>query len=118
MQVIGSSVDTSTDDYIENSKFHLALKSELLNKLENVSLGGDEKARKKHLDRGKFLARQRIEKILDEGSTFLELSPLAADKVYEQDVPSAGVVTGIGRVHGIVCLLLMMQQLREEHIFL
>ena len=104
MQVIGSSVDTSTDDYIENSKFHLALKSELLNKLESVSLGGDEKARKKHLDRGKFLARQRIEKILDEGSYFLELSPLAADKVYEQDVPSAGVVTGIGRVHGVECM--------------
>src|SRR5690606_38178110 len=69
-----------------------------------VKLGGGEKAVSKHTKRGKFLPRERIEKIIDDGSPFLELSTLAGLDVYEEDVPSAGVVTGIGKVHGVECM--------------
>ena len=68
-------------------------------------LGGPEASRRRHLDRGKLLARTRIDLLIDPGSPFLELSPLAADGMYDDDVPSAGIVTGIGRVNGRECLI-------------
>ena len=104
MEIIKSMVDNSSAQFEENKKFHLGLKSELLGKLEKVKQGGGDKYVEKHKSRGKLLARERIEKIIDDGSPFLELSPLAANGVYEEDVPSAGVVTGIGSVHGIQCM--------------
>lgn len=104
MEIIKSMVDNSSAQFEENKKFHLELKSELLGKLEKVKQGGGDKYVDKHKSRGKLLARERIEKIIDDGSPFLELSPLAANGVYEEDVPSAGVVTGIGSVHGIQCM--------------
>src|SRR4030095_10842883 len=71
-------------------------------RLAQARLGGSEKARKKHTDRGKLLVRERVDRLLDPGSPFLELSALAATGMYggENAVPSAGVVTGIGRVSG------------------
>jgi 3-methylcrotonyl-CoA carboxylase beta subunit len=104
MDIIGSHVDSSSVEYTENSKFHLGLRKELLDKLSRVELGGGEKYIEKHRSRGKLLARERIEKIIDDGSSFLELSALAADEVYSEGVPSAGVITGIGKVHGIECM--------------
>jgi len=104
MDIIGSIIDTNSKDFQDNFDFHTHLKIELENRMNEVKLGGDEKSREKHKSRGKFLARERIDKILDDGSPFLELSALAAFGVYEEDVPSAGVVTGIGRVHGIECM--------------
>lgn len=104
MDTIGSQLDTNSPEYLENWDYHLSLKEELEQRLSKVKLGGSEKAREKHLSRDKFLVRDRINKILDDGSPFIELSSLAAYEVYEQDVPSAGVVTGIGRVHGIECM--------------
>ena len=68
-------------------------------------LGGPEASRRRHLDRGKLLARTRIDLLIDPGSPFLELSPLAADGMYDDDVPSAGIVTGIGRVNGRECVI-------------
>jgi len=62
--------------------------------------GGGAKAIEKHRSRGKLLARERIDMLLDSGSPFLELSPLAAWEVYDDPVPSGGIITGIGRVHG------------------
>lgn len=104
MDVIESAIDIHSADFKDNQKYHLALRDELLEKLKAVKLGGGADLVKRHHDRKKFLARERIEKILDEGSPFIELSSLAAYKLYEDDVPSAGVVTGIGRVHGVECL--------------
>jgi 3-methylcrotonyl-CoA carboxylase beta subunit len=104
MEVIGNPIDISSEDYQVNSSYHLDLESELLKKIEKVKLAGGEKYVEKHRSRGKFLARERIQKILDDGSEFLELSTLAADDVYDTEVPSAGVVTGIGKVHGVECM--------------
>ena len=76
------------------------LVDELRERLALARQGGSEKARRKHTDRGKLLVRDRVDRLLDPGSPFLELSPLAAHEMYGGAVPSAGVVTGIGRVSG------------------
>ncbi len=76
------------------------LVDELRERLAVARLGGSESARRKHTDRGKLLVRDRVDRLLDPGSPFLELSALAADGMYGGGVPSAGVVTGIGRVAG------------------
>jgi len=74
-------------------------------RLDTARQGGSESARKKHLDRGKLLARDRVDQLLDPGSPFLELSPLAATEMYDDAVPSAGIITGIGRVSGRECMI-------------
>jgi 3-methylcrotonyl-CoA carboxylase beta subunit len=104
MDIIETHVDVNSSEFKENKNYHLALLEELKNKLNEVKKAGGVDSVKRHHSRGKFLARERIEKILDESSPFIELSSLAAYKVYEDDVPSAGVVTGVGRVHGVECL--------------
>lgn len=104
MDVIESSIDVNSPEFLENKKYHLALKEELIEKLKTIKQGGGADQVKRHHDRKKFLPRERIEKILDEGSPFIELSSLAAYKVYEDEVPAAGMVTGIGLVHGVECL--------------
>lgn len=104
MDVIESHVDVNANEFKENKAFHLALKEELLIRLGKIKVGGGADQIKRHHERKKFLPRERIEKILDPNSPFIELSSLAAYNLYDEDVPSAGVVTGIGRVHGIECL--------------
>lgn len=104
MDVIESHIDVNSSDFKENTAYHLSLKEELVGRLNKIKMGGGEELVKRHHDRKKFLPRERIEKILDQDSAFIELSTLAAYNLYEEDVPSAGMVTGIGRVHGIECL--------------
>jgi 3-methylcrotonyl-CoA carboxylase beta subunit len=104
MEILKSSIDSSSVNYKENETYHHGLREELRSKIQKVKTYGGEKYVEKHRSRNKLLARERIEKILDEGSPFLELSALAAEGVYEFEVPSAGVITGIGRVHGIECM--------------
>jgi 3-methylcrotonyl-CoA carboxylase beta subunit len=104
MQTLASHIDSSSLDYKVNSEFNRSLAQELKKKIEKARMGGGEDAVKKHKARKKLPPRERIEKILDPGSPFLELSTLAADGVYDEDVPSAGVVTGIGLVHGVECM--------------
>ena len=104
MEIIGSEIDVCSDDFQKNCEYHLGLRSNLAERLNSTLVGGGENSIKKHYSRNKFLARERINKIIDNGSEFLELSQLAADGVYEFDVPSAGVVTGIGRIQGILCM--------------
>jgi len=70
-----------------------------------VRQGGDERSRSRHLERGKLLVRERIDRLLDPGASFLELSPLAAWEMYGEPVPAAGLVTGIGRVSGRPCMV-------------
>src|SRR6188472_971213 len=81
------------------------LVDELRERLALVRQGGSEAARKKHTDRGKLLARDRVDALLDPGSPFLELSALAATGMYDDAVPSAGIVTGIGVVSGRACVV-------------
>src|SRR3954462_13993205 len=87
------------------------LVAQLRARLDVVRQGGSERARLKHTDRGKLLARDRIDALLDPGSPFLELSPLAAYGMYDDGrddayaVPSASIVTGVGRVEGRECVI-------------
>ncbi|MCK6065176.1 MULTISPECIES: carboxyl transferase domain-containing protein [Microbacterium] len=76
------------------------LADQLRRRLAEAALGGPETARERHVARGKLLARDRIDRLLDEGSAFLEVAPLAAEGMYGGDAPGAGVVAGIGLVHG------------------
>src|ERR1700755_641251 len=79
---------------------HLALVEQLRAKLATAALGGPERARERHVSRGKLLPRDRVDGLLDPGSPFLELAPLAADGMYEGQAPAVGVVAVIGRVSG------------------
>ena len=81
------------------------LVDELRERLALVRQGGDERSRRRHLQRGKLLVRDRVDRLLDPGASFLELSPLAAWELYDEPVPSAGLVTGIGRVAGRHCMI-------------
>lgn len=84
---------------------HLALVSELRDKLAAAALGGSEKSRERHVARGKLLPRDRVDALLDPGSPFLELAPLAANGMYDDESPGAGVIGGIGRVSGRECVI-------------
>ena len=100
MPVLPSQIDPRSPEFQANSDTLTALVAELDASLERISLGGGEKARNKHTERGKLLPRERISALLDPGSPFLELSALAGEGMYEGQAPCAGVITGIGRVHG------------------
>lgn len=104
MQPLASHIDSNSKVFQQNAEFNRGLANELKKKIEKTRFGGGEDAVKKHKARKKLPPRERIEKILDPGSPFIELSTLAAEGVYEEEVPGAGVVTGIGLVHGIECL--------------
>lgn len=104
MQPLATSISTQSDDYRANFEHNKTLLNELRTRLEKTREGGGPDAIKKHKSRGKLMARERIDRVLDPASPFLELSTLAAEGVYEDDVPGAGMVTGIGLVHGIECL--------------
>ena len=100
MPVIQSHLDPRSQDFLDNTSWHRALVDELDRRLARAADGGGEKARAKHTERGKLLVRDRITALLDPGSPFLELSPLAAEGMYDDAAPAAGIVTGIGRVQG------------------
>jgi len=104
MDILSTKIDVNGDFFKENQAFHLNLLNEFKSKIKEVVKGGGETAVKRHHDRKKFLARERIEKILDEGSPFLELSTLAGLDLYDDEVPSGGVITGIGTVFGVQCM--------------
>ncbi|MBF6183139.1 carboxyl transferase domain-containing protein [Nocardia otitidiscaviarum] len=89
----------------DNRSAHLALVEDLRARLAANALGGPEKARERHLARGKLLPRQRVDQLLDPGSPFLELAPLAATGMYDDECPGAGVIAGIGRVSGRECVV-------------
>lgn len=105
MPAIKSTINTRNQAFQENSNAMQELVKDLKAKIEAISQGGNEKARKRHLDQGKLLPRDRINHLLDQGSPFLELSQLAADNVYEDDVPAAGLIIGIGRVNNQECMI-------------
>ncbi|GAB3563202.1 carboxyl transferase domain-containing protein [Arthrobacter alkaliphilus] len=100
METLASQLDTSSDQFAANAEAQLSLVHELKKRLAVAALGGPEKSRERHVSRGKLLPRERINYLLDEGSPFLEIAPLAANGMYNDDSPGAGVIAGIGLVHG------------------
>ena len=100
MRRIASQVRTESDDFQRHAAFHRDRAAELRERLAATARGGSDKARELHTSRGKLLVRERIEHLIDAGTPFLELSPLAAHEVYDDPLPAAGLVTGIGNVHG------------------
>jgi 3-methylcrotonyl-CoA carboxylase beta subunit len=98
--VSADAAPTPTPTPASNRERHLALIDDLQARLTRIAGGGGQRARDRHTARGKLLARERIDRLIDPFSPFLELAPLAAEEVYDDDVPAAGVVAGIGRVHG------------------
>ncbi|MDI2020123.1 carboxyl transferase domain-containing protein [Paenarthrobacter nicotinovorans] len=100
MQAIESHVDPSTGEFAANDAMQRELAAELEKHLAAAALGGPSHARQRHLSRGKLLPRERVEALLDDGSPFLEIAPLAAHGMYGGDCPGAGLIAGIGMVHG------------------
>jgi 3-methylcrotonyl-CoA carboxylase beta subunit len=100
-----SAADPASRTWRDNERAHLALVEELRAKLAAARLGGGEQARARHTARGKLLPRERVDRLLDPGSPFLELAPLAADGMYDGQAPAAGVIAGIGRVSGRECVI-------------
>ncbi|HEY1152513.1 MAG TPA: carboxyl transferase domain-containing protein, partial [Pseudolabrys sp.] len=103
--VLTSSVDTASPDFSANAAAMQALIGDLREKRAEAALGGSAKARERHVSRGKLLPRDRVMALIDPGSPFLELSPLAAYGLYEDKIHAAGVITGIGRVSGRECMI-------------
>ena len=106
MDTLASVIDPHSPDFIANAEHQRALVALLQQRLELVHQGGGEKYRRRHEEQGKLFVRERIERLLDPGSPFLELAPLAAWEMYENGAPAAGIVTGIGRVAGRVVLII------------
>ena len=106
MTVIPSLVDTASDAFAANAAHHRALAETLRRDVATAALGGPEKSRERHLSRGKLLPRDRVHRLLDPGSPFLEIGQLAAHGLYDDDIPGAGVIAGIGRVSGRQCMIL------------
>jgi 3-methylcrotonyl-CoA carboxylase beta subunit len=100
MPAINTQIDRNTPEFEANTLHMRSLVADLNEQLNQTARGGGEQAREKHLGRGKMLPRERIDVLLDPGSAFLELSPLAAHDLYDGKAPCAGLITGIGRVSG------------------
>jgi 3-methylcrotonyl-CoA carboxylase beta subunit len=105
MTVLTSGLDARSDEFRRNTEAMRALVDDLRAQTALVDKGGSESARQKHLARGKLLPRDRMHSLLDAASPFLELSPLAAHGMYSEQIPAAGIITGIGRVAGRECVI-------------
>lgn len=105
ISVLPTTVDTSSPEYQENA----AQMGEVIAKLETltkkVRQGGPPKARDKHIARNKMLPRDRVTALIDPGTSFLELSSLAGEGLYGEDVPAGGIITGVGVVEGVTCMI-------------
>jgi 3-methylcrotonyl-CoA carboxylase beta subunit len=107
MSVIESKIKPSSEAFANNKDFMVSQILDLQKTLEAIETGGPESSRDKHKSRGKLLPRERVLGLIDKGSEFLELSKLAAFNVYGEDVPAAGIITGIGQVNGIDCIIVV-----------
>jgi len=105
MTALHSTINAKSPEFARNAAAMKALVEDFRAKLEQVRQGGSEDARAKHVARGKLLARERIDLLIDPGTPFLELSALAAYDMYGGDVPCAGLITGIGQIRGHECVL-------------
>ncbi|MDH3676009.1 MAG: methylcrotonoyl-CoA carboxylase, partial [Anaerolineae bacterium] len=103
--IIETQINSSDEQFRQNSAHHQALADELRQRLAQVRRGGSERAHQRHAEQGKLFVHDRINQLLDAGSPFLELSPLAAWDLYDGEAPGAGLVTGLGRVSGRECMI-------------
>ncbi len=104
MERLSSAVDRHGESFARNTSAHRALVEVLNARLDHYSRG-PESSRERHVQRGKLLPRERVDTLLDRGSPFLELSPLAAYQLYDDEAPGAGIITGVGRVSGRECVI-------------
>ena len=100
MSVIQSQHNPNSEESLSNQDFNKKLVEELQNRITDSSKGGRPEMVEQHKERGKLLPRERIEELIDSDTPFLELSSLAAFELYDNQVPSAGIITGIGVIHG------------------
>ncbi|GGB37282.1 methylcrotonoyl-CoA carboxylase [Tistrella bauzanensis] len=105
MRQIRSAINTRSDEFRDNAAHMRAQVDDLRDKVAAIAEGGGEVARKRHVSRGKLLPRDRVRALLDPGSPFLELSQFAAFGMYGESIPGAGIITGIGRVAGVECVI-------------
>jgi 3-methylcrotonyl-CoA carboxylase beta subunit len=105
VSVLHTKISPGSEEFKANAEAGEALAADLRGQLERVALGGGERARERHVSRGKLLPRDRVDRLLDPGAPFLELSPLAAHGLYDDQAPGAGIITGIGRVSGRECVI-------------
>ncbi len=105
MSILQSGVSTRDDKFKANAEAMAALTADLNAQREKAALGGDERSRERHVKRGKMLPRERVYGLIDPGTPFLELSPMAAHGLYGEDINAAGIITGIGRVAGQECVI-------------
>jgi 3-methylcrotonyl-CoA carboxylase beta subunit len=103
--VLESRADVTGEAYKDNASLNAALAATLRSRVDAAARGGPEKSRERHVSRGKLLPRDRVDGLLDPGSPFLELSALAANGMYGDAAPGAGIITGIGRVRGRECVI-------------
>ena len=106
MPILSTHINAQSQEFKDNYAFNQALVNELNGLVHTIAQGGGEAAQARHKARGKLLARERIDHLLDEGSAFLEVGQLAAHEVYDDHVPCAGVVAGVGQVSGIMCMII------------
>ena len=105
MPVIRSELNTQSEDFRRNAEVNRTLAAELRALAARIAEGGSAEARERHRSRGKLLARERIDRLLDVASPFLEIGQLAGHELYGEWLPAAGLVAGIGRVSGIECMI-------------
>ncbi|BFT30614.1 carboxyl transferase domain-containing protein [Alteromonas sp. D210916BOD_24] len=105
MPVLHSTINVKSETFVANSEAMQAQVNDLLAKIEQIAQGGGENAAQRHVSRGKLLPRDRINALIDKDTPFLEIGQLAAWEVYEDYVPCAGVIAGIGVVNGIECMI-------------
>jgi 3-methylcrotonyl-CoA carboxylase beta subunit len=106
MAILDSPADTTSLEFRTNAAQMRALVEDLNRRRAEAALGGPARARERHAARGKLLPRERVVRLIDPGTPFLELSPLAANGMYEDAIHGAGLITGIGRVEGRECVIL------------
>lgn len=107
MPAIKTKINTRTTDFADNAAHMQTLVDDLTAKIEQIKLGGGEKSRLRHVGRGKLLPRDRLKYLLDPGTPFLEFSQFAAWECYDDYIPAASMITGIGRVSGQECLIIV-----------
>jgi 3-methylcrotonyl-CoA carboxylase beta subunit len=105
VDILRSTADPSSEEFHRNREHHLGLVADLRDTLAATARGGSDRARERHLSRGKLLPRDRVEALLDPGTPFLEIAPQAAHGMYDGDAPGAGIITGVGRVSGVECVV-------------
>jgi 3-methylcrotonyl-CoA carboxylase beta subunit len=105
LAILASAIDTNSAEFRANAEKTGALVGQLQERRAESALGGSEKSRQRHTSRGKLLPRDRVMSLIDPGSPFLELSPLAANGMYDDAIHGAGLITGIGRIEGRECMV-------------